>query len=311
MSERKQYNGYDLHIADKPRRDMPEFLRRHDMLQPAELTLLSAPTNIKEELAGIRAQNIKTASSVFERNRVPVRGALRAIVGYAFDKFNLPKSGGVDIGSGATGEMVEELLPQSVTRSSWVQLEANPSAVSENQRRHPNSRIVEGSYLNMGVSGLDIVTGLSSLDATCFLDQAIEQVRSALKEGGYLLHVQDVRPGKGFGLREMAHMGHKPPFNAEIPKDVDDPLTYFTDRQKQKAVSVGELFRRNLGRTIENNSGMELLFNRWVTARKPIDGPPALWYFMNILLRAEYFPPETDQTEEVSAVVTVARKRGL
>ncbi|MFA5830071.1 MAG: hypothetical protein WC843_06315 [Candidatus Gracilibacteria bacterium] len=54
---------------------------------------------------------------------------------------------------------------------------------------------------------------------------------------------------------------------------------------------------------------MELLFNQWVTARKPIDGPPALWYFMNILLRAEYFPPETEQVEEVSAVVTVARKR--
>ena len=137
---------------------MPEFLREHGLMQRAQLTPLSTPANIEEELAGIRAQKIQTASSIFEKNRVPVRGALRAIVGYAFDEFNLPKSGGVDIGSGATGEMVEELLPRSVTQSSWVQLEANPSAVKENQRRHPNSRIVEGSYLNMGVSGLDIVT---------------------------------------------------------------------------------------------------------------------------------------------------------
>lgn len=312
MDEITRYSDFDLYIGDEAYKDMPGFLRQNELMRVAEITLGVPPVSPDEELRGIRTQNISQASLIFERTRSLVRDALRAVVGYVFDRFDLPKDVGVDIGSGATGEMVEELLPPGISKSSWVQLEANPSAVAENRRRHGASTIVEGSYLDMRVKNLKVVTGLSSLDATSFLDHAIEEVRSALRDGGYLFHVQDVRPGIGFGFREMQHMGYVLPYTAEIPQGAPDPLTYLVSRKsaEKKYIDVGELFRRNLGRTIQANPGMELLFNKWVTARRPISISPARWYFLNILLQTvPCFPPDNQSMEEVSAVVTVARKK--
>lgn len=297
----------NFYIGDKPYRDMLYFMRQHGMLQRADVIPLKTPDTPEAEIEGIANQDI-TASSAFERTRIPIRNGLKAIVNYVFDKCDLPKDKGIDIGCGATGEMVEELLPNNIDRSSWMQIDANPSAVRENQNRHPAARVQQGSYLHMdGVRNLNIVTGLSSLDATCFVDRAIEQIRWALKKGGYLLHVQDVRPGINYGIREAQYMGLEPPYEIEIAQGSKEPLSYWSQHQ-QEYINVGELFRRRFGRAIENSPGMELVFNKWVNVRKFLNNGPARWYFLNILLQAPYFPPEALSVEDVSAVVTVAKR---
>lgn len=300
---------YDLFVGDSPYRDMVPFFRNTGGLVPGTISPIYSPQDIAEEESGIRLQEISSASSHLERTRQPIRGSLRRILKYAFDRFDLPKSGGVDIGSGATGEMVEELLPDVCAKSTWAQIDVNQYAVDANKLRHPYSTIMQCSYHNIGIKNLPIVTGLSSLDATSFVDDAIEEIRSSLADGGYLLHVQDVRPGRGYGMREMKERGIDPPYEVEFIAGTDNPLTYF-DANSGDILDVGELFRNNLGRAIQNNEGMELCMNDWVTVRRDLKTPPALWYFMNMLLKADpYFDPgDNGPIEDVSAIVTVARR---
>lgn len=309
-NEVTKHGQYDFYIGDEPYRDILDFMRQHGMLQQGCVTPLSMPANPEAEAESFAMQD-PIASSCFEIHRKPVRNALRTIVDYIFDRFNLPRNKGFDIGCGATGEMVEELLPDNIDRNSWVQIDVNPSAVRENKNRHPDAKVQQGSYLHVdGVRNLNIITGLSSLDSTYFISKAIEQIRQALKKGGYLLHVQDVGPGKGYGWGEARYMGLEPPYEIEIIRvrnRTGGAFTYWVPHQ-QKYISVGELFRRNFGRAIENNPGMELIFNKWVNARRVLNSGPARWYFLNILLQNPSFPPELLPVEDVSAVVTVARR---
>ncbi len=307
MKDRFQFQGYEGRVTREPQNDIFDFLRDQEYLQRGEVMLQSMPATIAEELMKIRQQNHVVASEVFEKNRKPFRNALRAIIGSVFADYSLPQSGGIDIGSGATGEMVEELLPSSARRN-WVQIEANPASVVENKRRHPASTIVEGNYHQLGNLQLPIVTGLSSLDATCFPEDAIEAIRESLKTGGYLFHVQDVRPGVGYGIREMVQMGQKDPWVVEV-MGKSDPLTYFVQGE-QRFVNAGEMFRRGIGRALQKNSGMELLMNHWVTVKKPLPAQEmSRWYFMNVALHAPTFSTfDPRPYEEAAAVVTVARK---
>lgn len=281
------------------------------------LTPVGVPPDCKEEADGISKQDVVTASLIFERTRAHFREELRAILEYVFEKKALPKLGGLDIGSGATGEMVNELLPFTADqRRTWVQMDVNPDAVAANNKRHPENTIMHGSYLdmhgtlNLPDDSLDIVTGLSSLDATRFLPQAIAEIRRVLKRGGYLVHMQDVRPGLGFGFDEMARRGTTPPFDAELLPSGNnggmDPIAYHTSTEG--LISVGECFRRGLGRAISTDPEMELLTNNWFTARRsrPQDQPTML-YGMNV--RLDYIEPGKSPFKEASAVVTIARKK--
>lgn len=301
-------NGYEVYVGNSPYRDMPAFQRDFSITSPGTSQLLRAVPSIEAEEAGILKQGVEL-SDLFERNRIPVRDALRTIVNYVFQRFRLPKEKGIDIGSGATGEMVEELLPHHL-RPEWLQMELSPQALEANRRRHPGSTIVQGSYLRMGEGlkeGFNIVTGLSSLDATYFLDEAIKKISTALVAGGYLVHIQDVRPGAGVGLRELQRLGATPPYAAEILPG-NQVSTYLIGNQY---ISVGEIFRRQLGRVLDANPGMEVLMNDWVTVQKFRQRTDmSLWYFMNTLLRGcPCFPMESGPMEDVSAVVTVARKK--
>lgn len=318
IREITSFQDYKVSIGGRPVNDMTELMLDNGYLVQGRITPMGTPSSPDDEARGISEQNIINASLLFGRTRSKVRDALRAIVGFAFDRFQIPTSGGVDIGSGATGEMVEELLPQNINRSSWVQLEVNPSAVNENRRRHPGSTIVQGSYLHNIGENLNVVSSLSSLDATVFLDHAIERVRRALSRGGYLISVQDVRPGIGFGFREMKHQGCTPPYDvASLPTGLNgglDPFVYLNPLTGQ-LTNVGECFRRGLGRALDDNKGMDVLMNEWVTVQRPVRDF-SRWYFMNVLLTVDRsqtptgcFLHETMPMEDVSAVVTVARRK--
>lgn len=273
-----QYNGYQITRGGKAIYDVPQICLDMRQITPTPFAVYSFPRDNREEERGLAQQPISTASLAFEHNRVKVERALQSIVGSVFAQYNLPRFGGIDIGSGATGAMVHQFLKPHVNISSWSEVDVNSDAVAENKRRHPQARIMTGSYLDLGrVKDLPkivpIVTGLSSLDATQFIPQALSEIREKLGVGGYLLHIQDVRPGLGTPVRELEHMGLSSPFRAYTLKSnvgIEEPLAYQTP---EGLLSVGELFKRNLGRLIEQQQGMRLLVNDWIFARRHAPDP--------------------------------------
>lgn len=305
-----KYNGYDVFRGGEMIFDVPQICLTMGQIKPSLFACYRLPENAEQEERGLAQQSIETASLVFEDNRIKVEKALQGIAGSVFDRYDLPRSNGIDIGSGATGAMVHQFLAPHISASSWSEMDVNPIAVKENKHRHPQARVLTGSYLHLDrVSALpkqvDIVTGLSSLDATHFISQALGQIRQKLHIGGFLLHIQDVRPGMGTPIRELEHMGLQSPFSAYMLKSnvgTQQPLAYQTP---EGLLSVGELFRRNLGRLIEQQYGMQLLVNDWFFARRmtPNLDLGGSAYHMNVHLRGISLP-----IDEVSAVVTLAQK---
>lgn len=298
------HGEYVIIVSDEEPIEIVQALGQSGQLMGGRIDFPKQKLDVVAEAQQIAKQDIKETTS-FERVRTPFRQALRAIIGYVYDEHKLPRDGGVDFGSGATGEMVHELLRDQINASTWAEVEVNPSAIAENKRRHPRATVFQGSYLDTAKLGLNntlnIATGLSSLDATQFVPEAVHQIANTIQPGGYLLHVQDVRPGNGTGNRELRHRGMKPPFDCHFLKaGSQDVLCYTTPTG---IVSVGELFRQNLGRAIEADPDLELIMNNWVVAKRPLNEKYGRTYYMNINMLT------SEKTEEAHAVVTLARKK--
>lgn len=310
--QRAQEAGFELIIDDKPVTDVAEILFRARALERKtfsaealrEFTSVSAEGE-ERYIAGLSAE---ASSLCFDRTRQKVKPALQAIGAWAARTYGLSRDNGCDFGCGATGFMVEELLAGVVNKAAWTQVDLNPQALAENKRRHPVSNIRKGSYLRiketLGFDGsLDSATGLSSLDATQRVPQAVSEIKKALKPGGVFLHIQDVRPGHGTGPRELMASGLRPPFFFQSVNGVNgsDAIAY---EMNGKRVSTVELFRRNLQRAIEEDPDMELLGNNWVSALWQRPGEVQSLYSLNVHLESPYF-----RNSEASAVVTAARRR--
>lgn len=306
VKKQGEFGGYNIFAGDEPKTDILTGLRNMRQLTRGTLTNVRMPENYTEEDVGLSRMDV-SVSTAFERNRAKVRDMLRAIVGFVFDKYELPLTNGVDFRCGANGEMVEELLPTHADKSKWTQFDVNPKIVRENKRRHPNSIIRVGSFHSPEHLGLnvpvDIVTGAPSLDATGFMPHAVKQISSILKPGGYLLHIQDVRPGLGAGPKEMNAMGLSEPYNIEGMQNMDGPLSFKVPHEG--FVSVGELFRRRIGMIIEyGNTGFEVILNKWITAQRNLAaGNMGLIYYLNMICGTNM--PE----KEASAIVTLAKKK--
>lgn len=265
----------------------------------------------------------RISSGLWETHRTPFRSLFKGLVKGVFDRYRLPRTGGVDIGSGVTGELVNEWLPLSPQeRATWTESDINPASVAGNRARHPQSRVEVASMHHLrrdlkleGATRPRLITGLSSLDAPIFLEKAVEEVRETLKPDGFLLHIQDVRPGSHMGLKQLEKEGRKgvhpilyaPP---SAPVEHINPLVYVVDG---KIVSSVELFRRYLGGILVN-SGWKILQNNWMAATQAVEpnDPTGLghsWiYLMN--MRAPTHPSVTGnkQVRHAFAVVTVAQK---
>lgn len=287
---------------------VPQMLIDAGHLSLREIAGWTPPQSTEEEERGIATQSAEVASGEFERTRAQVRDALRAIIGSVITAFNIPcRQGGIDIGSGATGEMVNQLLKPYIqgAESSWAQVEINPKAVAMNRKRNPLATVIEGSYFQLAndlrLQNTNMIAGLSCLDATYFLPQVIASVRNSLRENGYLLHIQDVRPGDGVGFRYMQRHGYQLPYKALMLPN-GNPLLYPV--QNGMAISVGEMLREELGDAITNTPDMELLYNGWVEAHRAPPHNIARLYYLNTLLGVA--PPAE---ESISAIITVARKK--
>lgn len=280
------------------------------------------PKNTDEDEHGQDVQNANITSGLFEFHRRGVRPLFRTLMADVFGRHDIEKEGGIDIGSGATGEMVNEWLPLDAgQRATWTETDINRQAVDLNSGRHPGGSTVKVASMydldkDLGLQGkkVPVVTGLSSLDAPGFLERAVAGVRDVLAGGGYLVHVQDVRPGLHMGTDQLQHEGRSGPYEIALAKplgnlpQVINPHVYFKSNGVTLESSV-ELFRRRLGRAITATEGLELVRNDWAVAGEPLDessesfvyvmnmrGPLSIRYTQNRALNLAY------------AVVTVARR---
>lgn len=268
--------------------------------------------SLEDEEADLADMDPALGSVSLERPRNHAIAACQALVRDAFARHHIPTTTGMDIGSGATGYMYGKLLPESA-KAGWIQMELSPAAAQMNRERNPGSTVVTGSYHRLSTQGvtnmLQVISGLSSLDATAHIDHAVEEIRQALQQGGYLLHVQDTRPGLIIAQQEWKHLGATPPYQALALDDpnalANRPIVY---RQGALALDVMELFRRRLGRALTDNGGFELLENQWITAVGPGTSPGVNKHieFGTMVGLQSQGPKNIDAA---SAVITVARRK--
>ncbi|MFA6435606.1 MAG: methyltransferase domain-containing protein [Candidatus Gracilibacteria bacterium] len=325
-TERETIDNFRIYQGPIPNHNLIDALRAQGGLTTQIFTVenlksIFFPQTPKEEEADRKAQNINLFTLPFDPMRAHIREALRAIVKFAITHYSLPRDGILDIGSGPSGEMIEGLLSGIIDPSNCLQTEINSAAVAENQRRHPSSPIREGSYLNLPDAEQEqynMVTGLSCLDNTWFLGQAIREIRKVLKARGYLIHVQDLRPGINTALQRDS----RPPWCGEsINRKILNAQKYktpefsegdlfqhlWTLEEEGIMVPLIELFRREIGDIISRSTGMEVIFNDWVTATSinPYQKEGGIMY-SGLLIEN---PPKVNPGHQIAqAVVTIARK---
>ncbi|MBU0577302.1 hypothetical protein KJ742_06275 [Patescibacteria group bacterium] len=306
-------NGYEIYPGRHIGSEIFEILDHNNSLQNVIIEPLNFPSDIEQEEGALAAQDLSTASpEQFERVRLNTIEGFRAIIEFLLGEHNLPTSNGVDFRSRAAGMMVENLLKPHIDKETWTQVESNPFCVAENRRRHPDSRILQGTYHDVKAleldGNVDIVTGLSALDSTHFLDHAVSQISSALKPGGHLLHIQDVRPGAGAAVREMLEVNIAPPYSTKAIKSGRgiEPLFYQTP---EGWLSTGELCRRQIGRAIENCPELELVSNKWITAEKGNEDVYGAYYLNLHVTGWSAIGTLESFRDKISVIVTVAKKR--
>jgi len=324
------HGRYSISLPSHESNTIYQVLALSGQLRPVTITpkfpLEKHIPNPHAEALGLSKMDVNEASALFENNRKKVMQALRALAGYVFQQYNLPRENGADFGCGATGAMVHEFLKDEINPQSWTEIDIHPDAVKMNKQRHPAARVITGSYHDIPSLGiqnsLQIATGLSSLDASFYTDHAIKQITSSIIPGGYFLHIQDVRPGSNVVFKSLEEMGEKPPYHAEVAPSSKNDSNMVLYETAEGLLSVVELFRRRIGRAISRNPDLELLTNSWVVAqRKVSDGETARLYQANICLdiprrdQLNQLPAHLAQLiaprvgfEQASAVVTVARK---
>jgi hypothetical protein len=307
-------NQIELYETSDPFADV--FRQNRGAFKTGLLDVEIVPQSMEEEERITACQDHVIASGCFERTRIPFRPMLRKILEGIFDELHIGKRNGVDIGSGMTGEMVHQLLPLTEEeRATWTECEINPGSAEALRQRYPDSKIIRGSYLRLRESlgrteGIDTISGLSSLDATNHLEEAIKEIRESLSVGGFLVHMQDVRPGVNHPINVLNSAGYRRPYQCVIGVDgppllpgmVPNPHGYIIQGE---AISSAELFRQALGETVKNTKGLRLLFNRWVYAVCPLENDDEFSAFLMdmVAVRRRF-----DKAKTAHAVITVAQR---
>ncbi len=249
-------------------------------MEPARGTLTRLA---KDEEDFLRKQPVE-ATTIFEKNRKRVEGSLKRLVGFLWDYYNLPRSGIIEYGSGATGYYYASLKPDDATN--WLQVEINPNAIAENQRRNPSASIVDGSSYDIKFREVPMITGLSSFDCLSDLPRAVGQVEQALSGKGYFFHIQDVRPGHECVTAYLRRsIGAIPDF--AFADEMDNLFGFIIGGKRVTSVDI---FKRAIGDAIAQNPGLDVILNDYITLCEPIPMPPNKppydeHYFLNAYVR--------------------------
>lgn len=293
----KQIPYKDAVVTIEPKSRFDLYQRIIDVVPPSSEPIIRQAT---DEASFFRNQPIE-ATTAFERNRKKVEQSLVKLVAFLWDHYKLPRDGIVEYGSGATSYFYAVLRPKDVRN--WLQVEINSNAIAENLRRNPAAQIIKGSYYNIPYREVPMITGLSSFDTASDVPRAIDQVSQALAEGGFFLHIQDVRPGlncvtthfqKTHGLVPeyvLAHQGAVMGFMADV-----------------RRLTLVDIFREAIGDGIRNHPDLDLIVNDYHTLSERLSMPVYESYFLNLHL-IDTKPLDTGGMRNTTILVTIAKKK--
>jgi ubiquinone/menaquinone biosynthesis C-methylase UbiE len=302
-------DGFKIYSADGPLVDALPMMSAAYGFATSQINENRCTGNIASEmiLKELNGMNIFGIQGAYAEVRNYTRASLIAILKLIFKKYSLPLGNGLDVGSGGSGEMVENLLSPIISKPSWTQTDVNMLCLARNVHQHPDSRIEYASYLNLrdDLPGetFDIVTGLSALDNTVHIERAISEIRQVLVEGGYLLHVQDVLPAQEIAQKELLDNGI--PLPHVVKKSVLAPVIASFLVPEEGFVSTQELFRRQIGRVIENNPDLELIMNDHITCVSGFSPRP--FYASSGVFVQQRLPILSLRKNHTSAIVTLAK----
>lgn len=215
----------------------------------------------------------------------------------------------LDVGPGASGYMVKNFLNKYIKKEDLcTQMDINPHIVEKLKKEVPKgSRVREGSLLrgeDMGKNN-DIITSLSSLDVTQYLELAIENISNALKPGGYLFSLQDVRPGMGIQRQGLSFF----PFPLKditpgiLPNSNNMNIIACYKLPNGTLTTVMELFKIKLGAALVESGSFDIHVHHFIHAATASGKENGRIYYANMLAGL----PEP--INQAYAIATLAQKK--
>lgn len=138
----------------------------------------------------------------------------------------------LEVGAG-TGYFRKHLAPEWL-KHLLISFDISNYALPAFQKGQPSAKLFQGDVYNLGVrpESFDAVIGLSSFDSLTDLDAAVEETTKALRPGGFMILLQDLKP-------EL----HRTPGTYLSPKTTEDyhrKLTEAVENQKRLTLVEGK-----------------------------------------------------------------------
>lgn len=178
-----------------PNSYLAEWSRAHDCVRT------TAPADVLEGL--LRKHTISEqerfwdgdlATGVYDIERGLERKAWKEAIDYIFTKFLDGANGGVEFGCGAKASLFK-MLPLAI-KPNWIMADVSGFTLTLAKRHQNEGEYIRGSFHNFPIKkeSQEIVAGFNSFDTTMHVRRLMKEVQTSLKEGGYLLAMQDVIP---------------------------------------------------------------------------------------------------------------------
>ncbi len=261
--------------------------------------------------------------SNFDHTRARYASSLELLVSLVWNQFNLPTDGLVyEMGSGSTGYYFAHLKPKNIEDKKWIQFEPNPNARDENKRRNPHADVRTGSYYQIPVREASLLTGLSSLDAPFDISYAIKEIATALKRGGYFLHIQDVSPGACGWSYTLKQQNMIPTVVVSMSQDLrQQKILGFSNGEYVNGVYVPfevassiEAFKIALQTAVHYEPRLNLVTHAYVTHRIPLSAEQhyqSEFFSLSLGLPLEHVHPYgiTNPRKDTTILVTILQKK--
>lgn len=312
MPEEKYQSGIIV-IEDVPRYDPVRDLMK--ALRPREFHIEDSAFNDDQYYRNLPF----CVTAGFDKNREKFRRHLQRLVSYLWDKFNLPIEGVVEYSVGSSGYFGEILRPTNVPR--WLQVETNPQAMGENRRLHPEALVEYGYFMQLDKRDLSMIVGLSAWDKTLDLVGAITQAANGLQDGGYFMHIQDVRPELRVIMHYLDRALSTSPSHMLVDQDREGNATAFGFVVDGQIRTLPDLLKDAMEVAINSHKNLELILSSYLTyreldwdlSRMAVKQDVHELYFLNVHAMVFGLPPKRmplyRRSRDATVLVTLARKK--